>query len=255
MFSVHAEWQRSCVGGAATEAQERRTQAETPTGGRQHYAAIWSWHHGVVGLPGDGARSGAVATEPRRDGARGAPLLCPVLVPATGRKDGAMGRCLSLQSPSGSQHSGAGGISPSPRSSRISTVGAGCWRMAVGTCQSGASVSGRSWGMICSASCHPQPSPVTHRLPASHPAIKDTPCLGSRYTNLRRTGLYRPTSWITTRHTPPSRGRPCDVTSTAARRKGPEYGHAWRRCDGMPMVHDATTRPCVGWARTAAYAI
>ena len=28
-----------------------------------------------------------------------------------------------------------------------------------------------------------------------------------------------------------------------------------RRLTGMPMVHDATTWPCAGWARTAAYAI
>ena len=41
-------------------------------------AAVWSWYRGdVVDPPGDGPRGGAA--EPRRGGACGAPLLCPVL--------------------------------------------------------------------------------------------------------------------------------------------------------------------------------
>src|SRR6266511_2871334 len=72
-----------------------------------------------------------------------------------GWKGGAMG---PLHQPSSrprrisrALRSGAGGTSRSPRSQPISTDGSGCRRMVVGTCQSGANVLGRSWGMTCSA--------------------------------------------------------------------------------------------------------
>ena len=148
-----------------------------------------------------------------------------------------------------------GGISPSPRSSRISTVGAGCWRMAVGTCQSGASVLGRSWGMICSArplstaisrssspTCKPS-SNKGHAMPWE-PIHKSSQNWALPPSLLDYDQTYAAFSWETVRRD--LDGLPGGRGLNMAHEAVDRHANGARR---------ATTWPCAGWARTAAYAI
>ena len=175
---------------------------------------------------------------------------CSACHGAEGRGDG---RCLSPPvSPADLTRIAQrrGGISPSPRSSLISTVGAGCWRMAVGTCQSGASVSGRSWGMTCSARLS---SAAISR--SSSPTCKPSSNKGHAMPwepihKSSQNWALPPTSWITIRRAPRSRGRPCD---------GDLDGLPGGR--GLNIAHEAVDRhangarrdhPLRGWARPTA---